>query len=172
MAILHVLADNHPTLRLIAKPIDEITPAIEKLASDMIETLASASGVGLAAPQVGKSLRLIVIGNHLEPKDADPPPFPLYVILNPVVAPIGDDREEDTEGCLSVPGWYGPVTRYCTVRLTGRTIAGKPFNKIFRGFPARVAQHEVDHLNGILFTDYIDDPTLLRYLPREQEDYE
>ncbi len=170
MATLPVLTDNHPTLRLIAKEIREVTPEIQKLAADMVDTLVDSYGVGLAAPQVGISKRLIVIGNHLEPKNADPKPFPLYVIINPVITFLSEDEVEDTEGCLSVPGWYGPVTRHRFIKITGLDLTGKPFMKKLKGFPARVAQHEVDHLNGILFTDYIDDPTLLQYIPRDEED--
>lgn len=173
MTLLKVLTDDHPILRKKSQPINKITPEIKKLAHDMLETMRSKSGVGLAAPQVGLNINLIVLEAPKNPQDPDAPGFPLYMVINPQIIPACANKTTGTEGCLSVPGWYGPVPRFDRIKVTGLDLKGKKINLTVDGFAARVFQHETDHLAGIIFTDYIDDPTQLKYIdPTGEQDEE
>jgi peptide deformylase len=151
MSILKVAHMGHPVLRARARELDptEVRTAVfQKLIDDMIETMNEYEGIGLAAPQVHESVRLFVAG--VEGKGDELKIFPF---INPVITPIGDDRVEDWEGCLSIPDIRGKVPRAREVIVRALDRRGKPFELPLKGFPARVVQHETDHLDGVLFFD-------------------
>ncbi len=155
MAVREILVDEHPVLRRKAKKIVKITAEHRKLIEDMIETMRDAPGVGLAAPQVGVSDRLIVVEWGAEPEHEDDPPpkKKLYVVLNPEVVWASEEMVQGTEGCLSVPGWVGDVLRHEAVTVRGLNRNGQNFTVKAEGWLARIFQHEIDHLDGILYTD-------------------
>ena len=151
MSILKVARMGHPVLRRRARPLEpgEIgTPRIQRLIDDMFETMHDNQGIGLAGPQVHESIRLFVAG--VEDEDRMMPPV---VMINPAVTPIGADVEEDWEGCLSIPDIRGRVSRVKDIRVRALDRHGKPISMTVDGFPARVIQHETDHLDGVLFFD-------------------
>jgi len=151
MSILKVARMGHPVLRARARLLerDEIgTPRIQRLIDDMFETMTDSEGIGLAGPQVHEGLRLFVAG-----VDDDEGMMSPVVIINPDVTPIGSGIEDDWEGCLSIPDIRGRVPRASEVRVRGLNRHGKPISLTADGFPARVIQHETDHLDGVLFFD-------------------
>jgi peptide deformylase len=150
MAVLKVRKYGDPMLRRRAAPVREITPEIRRTVDDMIETMYDEVGIGLAAPQVGISLRLMVVGHD--------PKHEARAIVNPVIAEQGGEVTAE-EGCLSVPGIFAPVTRAEWVRLEGQDLDGQPVSIKARGLAARVFQHEMDHLDGVLFIDRLDPMT-------------
>ena len=127
------------------------TPALHALLTDMRDTMAHLSGAGLAAPQIGVGLRVVIFGSDLNPRYPDAPPIPQTVLINPVLTPLSDELEESWEGCLSVPGMRGVVPRFLRLRYTGFDEMGNAIDRTVDGFHARVVQHEVDHLDGILY---------------------
>ncbi len=156
--ILEIVKYPDPRLALVSAPVQDITPEIRKLAKDMIETMYQADGVGLAAPQIGKNIRMLVMdpGWHDQPKNP-------RVIINPSLELLGELRISENEGCLSVPlGYRAGVPRYETVRLKGIDSEGRELDEVLDGFPAVVLQHETDHLDGKLFIDRIS--RLKRYM--------
>ncbi len=162
MAILKVARMGHPVLRARAHPVDPGavgSQVIQKLIDDMIETMNEYQGIGLAAPQVHESLRLFVAGIEGE-EDRLPP----MVLVNPEVLPQGRSDAEDWEGCLSIPDLRGRVRRPDEILLRGLDRHGAPFEMKARGYPARVIQHEIDHLDGILFLDRMRSFETLTYL--------
>jgi peptide deformylase len=159
MSILKVARMGHPVLRAKARPIapnDLKHPALQNLIDDMMDTMAEYHGVGLAAPQIHESLRVFVgILDTITPEEGGqdaPDPEPIAVI-NPEITPIGDEVIEDWEGCLSIPDIRGRVPRAREIRLRGFNREGQRLDLTLRDFPARVAQHETDHLDGVLFFD-------------------
>jgi peptide deformylase len=155
MAILKVAQMGHPVLRQIADPIpvDEVSsPRIQGLIADMFDTVREYDGVGLAAPQVHASVRLVML--RLDSEQG------FEVWINPVLTPGDEEQFTSTEGCLSLPGLRGDVTRPASVHVTGLNQNGERFEKHLHGFPAVVAQHECDHLDGILYVDKVDTKTL------------
>lgn len=126
-------------------------PELEELLRDMRDTMAHLNGAGLAAPQIGVGLRVVIFGVHGNPRYPDVEEVPDTVLINPVLTPLADDMEEGWEGCLSVPGMRGWVPRYRRLRYSGFDESGKPFEREVADFHARVVQHEVDHLDGILY---------------------
>ncbi len=153
MAIRDILKMGDPRLLRIARPVDAFdTDELHLLVRDMFETMHAVNGAGLAAPQIGVDLQLVIFGTDLpNPRYPEAPPVPRTVLLNPVVTPIGDAQEEDWEGCLSVPGLRGVVPRFAQVRYSGFDPYGDPIERTASGFHARVVQHEVDHLLGVLY---------------------
>src|SRR5580698_7960391 len=159
MAILKVARMGHPVLRTPARPLapsDIPTAPVQRLIDDMLETMREYSGIGLAAPQVHHSVRILVAG--LRPGDASGPmsddaEMPLVVLINPEVVLVGDVREEGWEGCLSIPDVRGRVPRSREVRVTAYDRTGRRVEIEASGLPARVLLHEQDHLDGILFVD-------------------
>ena len=145
MALLEILTDGHPTLRKQAKAVRKFDDALRRLAEDMIETMQAAPGVGLAAPQVGVSRRLIVVCDA-ENESA------VYAVVNPKIT-RREGELTSAEGCLSVPHLIGDVKRALKISLKGQDVHGKPFFHDAEGLIARVYQHELDHLNGILILD-------------------
>ena len=165
MAIREVLKMGDPRLLAVAEPVLALdTPELENLLIDMRDTMRDLNGAGLAAPQIGVGLRVVIFGfeHNLRYPDADPVPF--TVLINPILAPIGEDQEEGWEGCLSVPGMRGLVPRYRELRYTGLDEAGEPIDRTVSGFHARVVQHEVDHLDGILYPRRIRDLTQFGFI--------
>ena len=153
MAILKIAIMGHPALRVRAQEVaDPTAPEVKALVADLIETMIDAEGLGLAAPQVHANLRVVVFhvpGEREE--DSDDVFSALTVLVNPVVEPLDDAREDGWEGCLSVPGLRGLVPRFKRVRYRGITPAGEAVDRIVEGLHARVVQHECDHLDGILY---------------------
>ena len=147
MAVLKVRKYGDPVLRRRAAPVAEITPEIRRMVDDMVETMYDEVGIGLAAPQVGISLRLMVVG-HEKTVGA-------RAIVNPVIAEQGGEVTAE-EGCLSLPGIFASVTRAEWVRLEGQDLDGQPVSIKAKGLTARVFQHEMDHLDGVLFIDRLD----------------
>lgn len=158
MAILKVARMGHPVLRARAKTVDPTvirSPAFQRLIDDMFETMREYQGVGLAAPQIHESLRLFVAGFASSPDDDEDPDrrVPLMALINPEVTPASADVVEDWEGCLSIPDIRGRVPRARDVRMRAQDRDGRRIELDLHGYPARVAQHETDHLDGILFFD-------------------
>jgi peptide deformylase len=127
------------------------TPELEALLVDMHDTMEALNGAGLAAPQIGVSLQVVVFGVTHNPRYPDAEPVPYTVLINPVLEPLSDEMEEGWEGCLSVPGMRGLVPRYKRLRYRGFDQYGNPIDRTVSDFHARVVQHEVDHLHGILY---------------------
>ena len=160
MAIREVLKMGDPRLLAVAAPIAEFgTPELEGLLTDMRDTMQSLNGAGLAAPQIGVGLRVVIFGFEHNPRYPDADMVPFTVLINPTLTPLGDTLDEGWEGCLSVPGMRGLVPRYRNLRYTGVDASGAPIDRTVSDFHARVVQHEVDHLDGILYPRRIRDLT-------------
>jgi peptide deformylase len=169
MALLKIARMGHPVLRRVADPVgDPTAPEVRRLAQDMLETMRDAPGIGLAAPQVHAPLRLIVfrVPAGRETGAADDGPLAETVLVDPVVEPDGDEVVLGFEGCLSIPGLRGEVPRFARIRYRGFGLDGEPVERVAAGTHARVVQHEVDHLDGVLYLDRMAD---LRRLAFEQE---
>lgn len=168
MSIRKIVLADDPLLRKKARRIQTITKSHQTLVDDMVETMHAADGVGLAGPQVGVPERLIVA--ELPEHEDHPGSGKLYVLFNPEIVRSSPDLEEGVEGCLSIPGWQGLVDRAHAVTVQGQDRKGKPVRIKARGMLARVLQHEVDHLDGILYIDRITDPEKIwRTLPPGEE---
>src|SRR3989344_579603 len=164
MTVRRVLKMGDPLLYRKADPVQQFnTPELDRLVADMADTMAALSGAGLAAPQIGVSLRVVIFGVEANPRYPEAEPVPTTVLVNPVLEPIGDDMEEGWEGCLSVPGLRGLVPRHLKLRSTSFDQHGKPMDRTVSGFHARVVQHECDHLDGILYPMRLRDIRLLGY---------
>jgi peptide deformylase len=152
MAIRPVLKMGDPVLLQVAQPVERFdTPELRELLQDMKDTMVSLNGAGLAAPQIGVSLQVVIFGVGKNPRYPQAEEVPYTELLNPVLEPLSDDMEEGWEGCLSVPGMRGLVPRYTQLRYRGFDPKGEPIDRKVSGFHARVVQHEVDHLLGILY---------------------
>ncbi len=164
MTVRRVLKMGDPLLYRKADPVRQFnTPELDRLVADMFDTMAELSGAGLAAPQIGVSLRVVVFGVEANPRYPEAEPVPTTVLVNPVLEPIGDDMEDGWEGCLSVPGLRGLVPRHLRLRYTGFDQHGRPLDRTVSGFHARVVQHECDHLDGILYPMRLRDIRLLGF---------
>jgi peptide deformylase len=160
MAIREVLKMGDPRLLAVAEPVLKFgTPDLDSLLADMRDTMRDLSGAGLAAPQIGVGLRVVIFGLEANPRYPEAESVPFTVLINPILTPLGDQQDEGWEGCLSVPGMRGLVPRYRDLRYTGVDAAGAPIDRTVSGFHARVVQHEVDHLDGILYPRRIRDLT-------------
>jgi peptide deformylase len=147
-----------PRLWVKARPVEAFdTPELCRLVGDMKETMLDREGVGLAAPQIGESLRVVVFGFDEGALRPEAEGIPYTVLINPVLTPLSDETEEDWEGCLSIPGLCGKAPRYKKLRYAGFGLSGAPLDRIVEGFHARVVQHECDHLDGILYPARIRD---------------
>jgi peptide deformylase len=152
MAIRPVLKMGHPLLRQVAQPVTGFgTPELRELIRDMDDTMRSLNGAGLAAPQVGVSLRVVIFEVRRNPRYPDAGEVPYTVLVNPSLTRLGDETEDGWEGCLSVPGLRGLVPRHRRLRYRGFDADGLPIDRTVDNFHARVVQHEVDHLDGILY---------------------
>ena len=149
---------GHPVLREKSKPVEKTATAeLRELIADMKETMAAKNGAGLAAPQIGVSQRVVIFGVQSNPRYPDAEEVPFTVLVNPKLTFLTRDVEQDWEGCLSVPGMRGVVPRYTQLRYTGTDEEGNPIDRVATGFHARVVQHEVDHLDGILYPQRMTD---------------
>jgi peptide deformylase len=166
MSILKVARMGHPVLRERARPLDPTevrTSPFQKLIDDMIETMVEYEGIGLAAPQVHEGVRLFVAGVEGTGDNLKIVPF-----INPVITPVGDETAEDWEGCLSIPDIRGRVPRAREVVIKALDRRGKPFELALKNYPARVVQHETDHLDGVLFFDRMKAFDTLTYMEEFQ----
>lgn len=149
---------GHPLLRQVAAPVAELgTAELAALIADLDETMRALSGAGIAAPQIGVSLRVVIFEVQENPRYPQVAPVPYTALVNPVLTPLDESQEEGWEGCLSVPGMRGLVPRYRRLRYRGFTPEGAAIDRTVEGFHARVVQHEVDHLDGILYPQRIRD---------------
>lgn len=154
MAVRPILKMGTPSLFETSRPwpADRFgSPELKQLLVDMKETMVAANGAGLAAPQIGENVRVVIFEVGDNPRYPGRERIPFTVLINPVLTPLGDERAEDWEGCLSVPGLRGKVTRAAKLRYTGFDALGNPIDRTVDRFHARVVQHEVDHLDGILY---------------------
>ncbi|HTL25029.1 MAG TPA: peptide deformylase [Burkholderiales bacterium] len=150
--IRDVLRMGDPRLLEVSRPIEKFdTPELHALLADLRDTMAHQSGAGLAAPQIGVGLRVVIFGVQANPRYPQAEDVPDTVLINPVLEPLGAEMQEDWEGCLSVPGMRGWVPRHQNLRYSGFDEKGRRFERTVQGFHARVVQHEVDHLDGILY---------------------
>lgn len=152
MAVKPVLRMGDPRLLQKAAPVERFdTPELHVLIRDMHDTMTALDGAGIAAPQIGVGLRVVIFGVGKNPRYPDAEPVPYTVLVNPVITPLGSDMEDGWEGCLSVPGLRGVVARHARIHYRGFDPAGQPIDRLASGFHARVVQHECDHLDGILY---------------------
>ena len=158
MSVREILKMGDPRLLRVAEPVTEFgTPAMQALIADMFDTMHDANGAGLAAPQIGVNLQLVIFGFKQNARYPDAPQVPETVLINPVLTPLSEEKESDFEGCLSVPGLRGSVPRFKRLRYQGFDQFGSVIDREVDGFHARVVQHEVDHLLGILYPSRIED---------------
>ena len=160
--IREILKMGDPRLLRVAPPVPDGmigSAELDALIADMFDTMHDAGGVGLAAPQIGVDLQLVIFGFDQSERYPDAPAVPRTILLNPVITPLSQDMEEGWEGCLSVPGLRGAVSRYSLIRYQGIDPQGAQIDRNAEGFHARVVQHECDHLNGILYPMRIKDFT-------------
>jgi peptide deformylase len=151
MTTRQVLRMGDPRLLRKAEPVREYGAQLLELLADMRDTMREYQGVGLAAPQIGVNLRVVIFGVRASPRYPDVEEVPETVLVNPVITPLNGEIEEDWEGCLSVPGLRGMVPRFREIRYQGTDEYGATIDRTVRGFHARVVQHECDHLDGILY---------------------
>ncbi|HEY6881505.1 MAG TPA: peptide deformylase [Polyangiales bacterium] len=152
MTVREILKMGDPRLLKVAAQVEQFgTPALRALIDDMFETMAAAQGVGLAAPQIGVDLALVIFGFEHSERYPEAPAVPKTILLNPTIEPLGADEEEGWEGCLSVPGMRGVVPRWKRIRYRGFDPEGTKIDRVAEGFHARVVQHECDHLLGKLY---------------------
>jgi len=164
MAIREILRMGNPILLKVSEKVKKFdTPEIHELIKDMIETMKDAQGAGLAAPQVGESIQLVIFGVDKNERYPDAEEVPFTVLINPVITPLTQEKEDDWEGCLSVPGMRGVVPRYRTINYKGFDQYGNEINRNAEGFHARVVQHECDHLFGILYPSRIENMKLFGF---------
>ena len=168
MSVLEIVIVPDPVLRDKAKKVAKVTPAVQRLLDDMTETLRQARGVGLAGPQVGVLQRVIIVEVARDEEDPKAQ-HGFFQVVNPEIVKASRDIEEGTEGCLSIPGYIGDVERHVSVEVKGFDRNGKPIKVKARGFLARVFQHEIDHLDGILYLDRLKSADKLHKLPPQEE---
>ena len=158
MTVREILKMGDPRLLRVAEPVTEFgTPEMAQLIEDMFDTMHAANGAGLAAPQIGVNLQLVIFGFKQNTRYPDAPQVPETVLINPVLTPLSNETEEGFEGCLSVPGLRGSVPRWTQLRYEGVDQFQQPIRRDVDGFHARVVQHEVDHLLGVLYPMRIKD---------------
>ena len=164
MTVREILKMGDPRLLRIAKPVEAFgTPELDTLIADMFETMEHAHGAGLAAPQIGVDLQLVIFGFARSERYPEAPPVPRTVLINPVITPLAPDEEDGWEGCLSVPGLRGMVPRFARIHYSGFDPQGQPIERDAEGFHARVVQHECDHLIGRLYPTRMRDLTQFGY---------
>src|SRR5215470_16740848 len=146
-----------PLLLRVAAEVERFDAELQELVADMDDTMRALSGAGIAAPQIGVSARVVIFELKDNPRYPHITPVPYTVLVNPLVTPLTAEQDEGWEGCLSVPGMRGLVPRYRRLRYTGFDQYGTPIDRTVEGFHARVVQHEVDHLDGILFPQRVRD---------------
>lgn len=150
--IRDVLRMGDPRLLKVSRPVEAFgTPELAALIADMRDTMRHLSGAGIAAPQIGVDLRVVIFGGGPSPRYPDASAVPDTVLINPILTPLGEDEEGGWEGCLSVPGLRGWVPRWTQLRYSGFDEHGRAIDRLASGFHARVVQHECDHLDGVLY---------------------
>ena len=165
MAIREILKMGHPTLLEVAKPVEKFnTSELDSIIEDMIDTMKENDGAGLAAPQIGLGIQLVIFGFDSSERYPEADQVPFTVLINPEITPIGDEEEDGWEGCLSVPGLMGVVPRFKKIRYQGKDQHGNEIDREVDGFHARVVQHECDHLIGKLYPMRIRDFSQFGYL--------
>mgnify|MGYP001439238779 FL=1 len=165
MAIREILKMGHPILLEVAKPVEKFnTSELDSIIEDMIDTMKENDGAGLAAPQIGLGMQLVIFGFDSNERYPEADQVPFTVLINPVITPIGDEEEDGWEGCLSVPGLMGVVPRFKKIRYQGKDQHGNEIDREVDGFHARVVQHECDHLIGKLYPMRIRDFSQFGYL--------
>jgi len=158
MSVKEVLKMGHPILQQVAKPVTEYnSPKLESIITDMYDTMAALDGAGLAAPQIGISKRIVIFWVEDNPRYPDIEPVPNTVLINPEIQLLTEQFESGWEGCLSVPGLRGMVPRYTKLKYTGFDQYGNKIERVADDFHARVVQHEIDHLDGILYPQRMTD---------------
>ena len=158
MAIKPVLRMGDPRLLAVAQRVEDFgTPELDALLQNMHDTMEALDGAGLAAPQIGVGLQVVIFGVERNPRYPDAEEVPYTVLVNPVVTPLTENMEPGWEGCLSVPGMRGVVPRFARIRYQGSDQYGNPIDRTVDGFHARVVQHECDHLQGVLYPMRITD---------------
>jgi len=158
MAIKAVLRMGEKSLLERSIEVEDFaTPELDQLITDMWDTMEEENGAGLAAPQIGVNIRVVIFGYEENPRYPEAPPIPQTILINPVIEILNDQMEQGWEGCLSVPGMRGVVPRYTEIRYSGFNPEGNSVDRIASGFHARVVQHECDHLDGILYPSRITD---------------
>jgi peptide deformylase len=158
MAVKTVLRMGEKSLLERSIEVEEFgTPGLDQLITDMWDTMEEENGAGLAAPQIGVNVRVVIFGYEENPRYPEAPPIPQTILINPAIEFLSDQMEQGWEGCLSVPGMRGVVPRYTEIRYSGFDPEGNPVDRIASGFHARVVQHECDHLDGILYPSRITD---------------
>jgi peptide deformylase len=158
MAVKEVIRMGDPRLLQQSLPVTHFdTPELHGLIADMCDTMAALDGAGLAAPQIGIPLQVVIFGVQANPRYPDAETVPNTILINPLITPLGESQEDGWEGCLSVPGMRGLVPRFRQIRYQGFDLSGKPIDRSVDGFHARVVQHECDHLQGILYPMRIKD---------------
>ena len=169
MAVHEVLRMGDPRLREKAEPVVRFgDAAMRTLVRDMLDTMKACDGAGLAAPQIGVPLRVVIFGVDSNPRYPDAPVIPQTVLINPEISPLDAADNEEWEGCLSVPGMRGLVPRHARIHYRGRDADGRLIDREVEGFHARVVQHECDHLDGILYPDRITKPEMFGFIPELQ----
>jgi peptide deformylase len=164
MAVREILKMGDPRLLRVAPPVEAFgTPELRALIDDMFDTMAAARGAGLAAPQIGVDLQVVIFGFDHNERYPDAPPVPSTVLINPTITPLTDQMDEGWEGCLSVPGLRGIVPRVARIRYSGFDADGRRIDREADGFHARVVQHECDHLIGRLYPTRMRDLAKLGY---------
>jgi peptide deformylase len=157
MTVRRVLKMGEPLLQTVAAPVTRFDAELLALIADMDDTMRALSGAGIAAPQIGVSVRVVIFELKDNPRYPHITPVPYTVLVNPLVTPLSAEQDEGWEGCLSVPGMRGLVPRYRRLRYRGFDQHGAPIDRTVEGFHARVVQHEVDHLDGVLFPQRVRD---------------
>ena len=166
MAVQDVLRMGDPRLRRKAEPVGDVNDsALGYLVADLFDTMRACDGAGIAAPQIGVPLRVVIFGAEANPRYPEAPAVPLTVLINPAIVPIGEDLDEDWEGCLSVPGMRGLVPRHARIHYRGHDAEGGLIDRMADGFHARVVQHECDHLDGVLYPDRIEKREMFGFIP-------
>jgi peptide deformylase len=173
MSVRPIVLSDDPLLRKKSRRVRRVSPALQQLVDDMVETMHAANGIGLAAIQIGVPERVIVV--HLpkdeeEEEEENPEGDKLYAMVNPELARKSREMEDGIEGCLSIPGWVGEVSRHRAVTVKGLDLQGRPTRIKAEGLLARVFQHEIDHCDGTLFIDHIEDPEKIWPVPEGEEE--
>lgn len=166
MATREIVTLGHPVLRQKARKVTQFGPELKQLIDDMTETMRQAPGVGLAAPQVNVGERVIVVELPADEEEGKPSQF--YAFVNPEIVKTSSETEEDQEGCLSIPGYLGEVPRHTMVVVRGLDARGKPQRVRAYDYLARILQHEIDHLDGVLFIDRVTDPSKIHKITVEE----
>lgn len=159
MPVQNLLRMGNPLLYERAKEVEDLeSKDLDQIINDMFDTMKNSNGVGIAAPQIGISKRIIIFGFKNNPRYPDAPPVPITVLINPIIEILSNEKENGWEGCLSVPGLRGLVPRYIKIKYSGYDFKNKQnIERIVDGFHARVVQHEMDHIDGVLYPHRVED---------------